>query len=144
MSAYPPRFDKVRKAWLASLKDGDEVAITGSRGPLDIDLVSKVHESWAPIAFRLKRGYHQFGVSGKELECRRDLPADYLVPVTDEIRDWIRRGRSLREWRQRMSNYNWGTHGTVTDEQIEAIAKILGWSNATNDSNPRGETDNGG
>lgn len=124
MSTYPPKLDKARKEWLASLKEGDEVASASERdGERICPAIGRVQNSFYEyISGGGSRSYSlNSGRSPAPTYGAQDGGQRYLVPVTDEIRRRVR----LRTWLAMGPRIQWQD---VTDEQIEAIAKILGWA----------------
>lgn len=68
-----PSLNKERRAWLASLTDGDEVAVVNPQGVAEcIGTCRRMHPSRAPVAFRVNGSHGDFGPSGLELRRRRD------------------------------------------------------------------------
>lgn len=115
----PPKNDRARKAWLASLKDGDYVAVVGppfsysarvQRSPLRCFVVKTGH--WMLSQFTL--------TTGKGMHDR------WLMPLTDELRVRIEHEALLADLRRRLRGFSWyaGPDG-ATDDKVLACAAIL-------------------
>ena len=112
----PPGLTKERRAWLASLKDGDEVAVVGGGSPTIRQVV--IRNNWPALRY----GSRAISLTkGGRLDL--DSCCEWVVPATDEHRRSVLIGQT----RIRLSSLSWATWGGVTDEQIAAIATILGW-----------------
>ncbi len=106
-----PKNDKARKAWLAGLKDGDEVGIQyvvgGDPRIIRIDSVDRGKIRIVHSSFRRTDGGCDCG--------------HYLVPISEELRTKER----LMKLRYKIGEaIGLGGYG-LTDKQILAIAAIL-------------------
>ena len=127
---YPPRLTKERKAWLASLKDGDEVAVIDEDGRIsNITTVRRHPYQEGFVSGRDFGGNADFGLSGKSYPYHNSRRRDWIVPITDEIKHSL----AMRKLRQEFCSWcgynstNSTRQSTVTDNQLIAIARILGW-----------------
>ena len=111
----PPKNDKARKAWLASLKDGDEVAW--------------VAEGSGPRRVTVKRGRDTFTsqhcqftlATGKGKTDNWRSTDGWIVPLGPVLRE-----TRVGEARERLERVKWQSwHGKVSDEQSLACATIL-------------------
>ena len=114
-----PALTKERRDWLASLKEGDEVTVLGAPHFPRIRQVT-IKNGWPAV--QLGGSCSTLTKSGKLADSRRD---EWIVPVTDEHRRIV----SIAAWRTKLHWQIWDI--CVADEQIEAIAKILLWDQAT-------------
>ncbi len=116
----PPKNDKTRKAWLASLKDGDEVAVITERRTK----IVKLHRS-SRYPNELRADGECFTVaSGK-------YPGEdrWLIPATDDLKASVVRDDLIRCARLRMCAVGfepWSTRNVkATDDQAIACAAIM-------------------
>lgn len=112
-----PKNDKARKAWLAGLKDGDEVAIVNERG--DCHLV-KIHRR----SFAFHCAGREFTLrGGKRIKRERyDNTPTYLMPITEEMR----RRKYVEGLRERLiAACRSSGMREFTDAKILAVSAIL-------------------
>lgn len=117
----PPKNDKARKEWLASLKDGDEVAILGDRqSVITIIRRCRYREEFTDDQcrrFTLATGKERDGWGNR-----------WIVPLTDELRAQIVRDETVARARGKLSRLYFARHAiddAVTDDQALACAAIM-------------------
>ena len=115
----PPKNDKARKEWLASLKDGDEVAVCDDRGRMMVASVIRYKY------FHLTGSGEYTVATGKRV--RRE---GWMLPLTDEHRKQIARAALVTSARTKMAGVlfaPWGFNvtGAATDDQALACAAIM-------------------
>lgn len=117
----PPKNDKARKAWLASLKDGDEVVWQTQAGTVLVGTVSTFRDRFSVCdrAFTLKTGT---AAAGWNRQSGHYLADGWLVPVTDELRSQAAHA-CARDQLKRLNWTDW--QHKFTSEQILAVAAIL-------------------
>lgn len=120
----PPKLDKERRAWLASLKDGDEVAWVCDYSPA---LIMKI---------LVGRDYFT-GTDEKESHCRATFTksqgkgrqgarvfrstSGWIVPVTEELR----KEHAVAKYRVQLGRADFSSTGRVDADKILATAAIL-------------------
>ncbi len=119
----PPKNDKARKEWLASLKDGEKVAVCDDRDRMRIASISyrAMHRQ---VFYVTESG--QFTVAtGKRVGSDA-----WIIPLTDELRKQIARATLVTSARTKMAGVMfapWGFNvtGAATDDQALACAAIM-------------------
>jgi hypothetical protein len=121
-----PKNDKARKAWLAGLKDGDEVAVIDSSGEaLDICAVRRTNRD---DLFTTQGGYFTLKTGRRCLGYPDAIGYSWLVPVTQELRDKSAKHKLAGAARMeigRITGYEWRYGKRFTDAQILAVSAIL-------------------
>ena len=120
----PPKQDKQRKQWLASLKDGDEVGVLTIQGTAHKLTTVRLHADIARKEYMDLTTNRRFAfATGKQPRCDR-----WLVPLTDAMRKALEEERHIESARQKMCRTYFGHHGlspVVPDDKIRACAAIL-------------------
>ena len=119
----PPRQDKQRKQWLASLKDGDEVGVLTIRGVAHTLTIARLQRRTARKEYMDQDTGRQFTfASGKQPKYDR-----WLVPLTDAMRQDLETVRQSESARRRMCRtyFGMGLAPVVPDDKILACAAIL-------------------
>ena len=120
----PPKQDKQRKQWLASLKDGDEVGVLTIRGVAHTLTIARLQRRTARKEYMDRDTGRLFTfATGKQPRCDR-----WLVPLTDAMRKALEEERHIESARQKMCRTYFGHHGlspVVPDDKIRACAAIL-------------------
>ena len=136
MRTYPPELDKARRTWLESLEVGDEVATVWwddpGVGSADVLLtrICSIEEHRIHIGDRANREWYyrtgkQAGWAGPWQQ--EGGGGTHLEPVTDENRRRARLSVYRDKFYKTAETSSMAGGNTVTDDQIEAIAKIFGW-----------------
>ncbi len=119
----PPKQDKQRKQWLASLKDGDEVGVLTIQGTAHKLTTVRLHADIARKEYMDLTTNRRFAfATGKQPRCDR-----WLVPLTDGMRQDLETERRAESARRRMCGTYFG-HGlgpVVPADKILACAAIL-------------------
>jgi hypothetical protein len=123
VSVTPPKNDKARKEWLASLKDGDEVVVIGESKML----ITKVRRCNYRSEFTDDQRRTFTLASGKEIGGKR-----WIVPLTSALLEQIMHSIQVQNARSRMSNvafagfaYHSAGAQKATDDQALACAAIM-------------------
>ncbi len=120
-----PPLTQERRAWLAGLKDGDEVAKYTSTGDVWIETLIRLDKSDHPAVFRTAQGLSQYRADGVAMG---PLQPSYLGPVTGEVR--ARCARQALRVRVQREVRAMAEAGSLSDAQIAGIAEVLGLSAA--------------
>ena len=119
----PPKQDKQRKQWLASLKDGDEVGVLTIRGVAHTLTIARLQRRTARKEYMDRDTGRRFTfATGKQPVCDR-----WLVPLSDGMRQDLETERRAESARRRMCGTYFG-HGlgpVVPADKILACAAIL-------------------
>ncbi len=119
----PPKQDKQRKQWLASLKDGDEVGVLTIRGVAHTLTIARLHRRTARKEYMVLDTGRRFTLAtGKQPLC--DC---WLVPITDMMRKDLeaeQQTESARRWMCR-TYFGRGLEPVVPNDKILACAAIL-------------------
>lgn len=132
----PPKNDKARKAWLASLKDGDEVVWQRQAGAVRVGTISTICDRFSVCdrAFTLKAGT---AVAGWNSRDGHYLADGWLLPVTDELRSQAAREVAIKCALNQIRRLDWHDWAKLDGVKLLAIAAILATNTSTTPETPR-------
>lgn len=119
-----PTCNASRRAWLASLKEGDEVLWIRSDGPLVVKVLTRSDARIVVDSPHVPRGPRREFTPKTGMGKAGQYSTDgYILPVNEETRLEATRMRHLKEVRSKLQGVFWSS---VPDDMVEKIEAILG------------------